>query len=432
MDESYSKIKVFLDSLPSFKNDKGIRYDTNCYEYIDLVWELQLWYILFTDSHLKKHIKNKMIKMQKNDPIFCYYIANNFDLIIDYIKTKICKDIDNDNDSYSFSCYNGYMAMYFKRVHKIQNIFADQLVCSNDGNPNYYSVKNIVQNNNDSIINRIFFELYAKKNPKTLKEMSSKLIYKKINDFFDELCDLPTQKENILNVCIHSLNNMVKLSNDINEIDKIYVHSIINANFNMIKNIIDPKNIINKWLNFINSLNLPPNIFDDIYMYGSARNEKNLINIMILLFKKVTFIERIGLIKTCIYDPTYLIKSDPNNYGLFIYKDYLDITYFRYVHDILKCTNLSDFALILRSLLELDDIIILKILFCMDDVFLNFICGFGCKNEKTIKYVIEIRERIIDDRIICEQIRKYIDGTIYVTNFKYDNETNNLRENVTK
>lgn len=89
-----SKIAKYLSELPPIENSKTVQFSPYCYQCV-VAWELTLWVNFFNDKNLQQNIKNKFIELKNHEPIFCYYVMNNFDNIINIMKQNICNDIDH-------------------------------------------------------------------------------------------------------------------------------------------------------------------------------------------------------------------------------------------------------------------------------------------------------------------------------------------------
>lgn len=414
------QIEEFLKTLPIIEEQK---YAIMHEQVIINSWELQMWIEFFKDKQWKHDIKKKIIKSYNYDSLICYYIHTKFESIIDVIKQKICYEIDHNQNNYAYSKYCG---MWYKTQQN--NVYNYVILFEKNDTGSYYLsseepqyiIKTFVQKNDNVIIKRIQ-ETIRFNNPKTLKDLCIEKISEKVSNFFDYIYDMYTETD------------WTFITNNLECIDLIYEQKIVsneieksNFYFSAINEIFKPKIIIGEWIKFIEQFKFPKYMFNGSHIYENIVYEKNFINPNLLLFKKISK-KTNDLIKTFYYDPLYYFKNGVSEIGLLRYENYLDKKYYSYVNDILKIKDFVKLKKVLESLLELDDIIIMKILFCWTSPFLSFI--YGGNQSEYLEYAKKITERNIGDSLFVETIFKNKPDNIHITRFNFDQKLGILKKN---
>lgn len=240
------------------------------------------------------------------------------------------------------------------------------------------------------------------KSPCPLKHLCLAHIYTKIKTFFCEIEYKFNEKKELVLSTVNTIKRMDKIN-----IDNVYSHTI-DALFEFLINIIQPRNLFKKYIDFIKNLNLPENIFDNQFIDSG--------NSLTCIFKRYSYRSFIGELITRIFYTNNLMADFKCSF--------LDKKYFSYIHNFLKVRNLKDLENNLEDLLNLDEVTITKILFSLENPFLNFVLGNFHEISSFDESIYEVR--IGSESFLKEITKKWNNGQI--DNKVIYNQTLNILE----
>lgn len=355
------QIETLLIQLPKLPIKIHVDHEVNLVK-----WELEIWHEIFKNG-ITQNLKDKLITYFYDQNIFCYYVANNLESIINKIKKRIYNEFKNIDDN-AYISFNDFEDNFRLNVNRLKsNIICESI--KTNYSPIITSLLIGGQREIDRIGERISYELNRTNIIQPLKQLCINHFFKKIYIFYNNI----TYEHIILTKELYYIFKYIEvLSTKFSHDKHDKTEDIINANYLYLNDLFKPKIILKKWLDFFKNLNLPNFIFNnqstivDLEICDGSCSDESL-SVFLLIFKECNYM---GKQKNDIY----CLDMDVFNIPKFVDKKYVS-----YIQNYLNIKNFGDLLINLESLLELNDLDLSKILFSFENPFIFLISGYTAR-----------------------------------------------------